>query len=261
MMPSQRETSEAKLLDQINAISSSDRENEFLLKGLERRAEQLLSVDALAGYTVLGALAAIRQDIPAVKANHDKALRMSSTAPDVLRNYAVSLSKAGAVDDAIVMARRAWELDRSQSDNLSLLVQLNCEAGHMTEAARRAHEALQIPKLSTQWHHDIAGLKDAASLLADRGVGDPVTSAIAREALKIARPLSVKRVISCVTTDDESKWVDFAVAVQESTEKVAELNQQLAARMAEFALDEDILRAIHTFVVRFTSRTDACHSH
>jgi tetratricopeptide (TPR) repeat protein len=266
-MPAQPATRTAELLLKINGLSSRDRSNTLLLKGLERQARQVLAAGDLAGgYTLLGALAAMQQDIAELRTNHDKALKAAPHDANVLRNYAISLVKAGAMEDASSMASRAWEHDKSSLQNLLLLVRLTVSMGRMQEAASLLREVLKLTQRDTlppNYSRDIVELQEAASLLAEHGISDRAVSAIACAALQVAPPLSVAGTLSRVTEDDETKWIDFALALEESVERVTELNQKLAERMAELSLDREICRASSAFVVRFTSKstTDASSPH
>ncbi len=249
MTQGQPKTRTQELLDQINGLSAADLANEFLLRSLERQARQVLSTgEAECGYTLLGALAAARQDVDDTQCFHDKAVALASRDPDVYRNYAISLVRVGLIDDAISMADRAWRLDNSQLSNLRLLVQLTCHGGRIREAVDQLHAA----KFTRQDDVKIAELEDAASLLASYGISDGIARSITQTALAVVSPISVRGVINRVISDDESKWVDFALTVDDSTERVIELNLAFAERMAKLSLDSDISRATSAFVVRFT---------
>jgi tetratricopeptide (TPR) repeat protein len=242
-------TRTTELLNQINGLSSRDRDNDFLLKSLERQARQVIAAgDLSGGYTLLGALAAVREDAEETRSYHDRAASAAPTDPSIFRNYAISLLRLGLIDDAIAMADRSWKLDKTDRDNFFLLIQLTCQSGRIQEAAKRLHAA----DMTRQNHSGVAEIEDAASLLARRGISDKMAGSIARAAMQIVAPISVAGVANRVAADDESKWVDFAFAVNDSVEKVMELNLTLADRIAELSLDSEIGRASSTFVVRFT---------
>jgi tetratricopeptide (TPR) repeat protein len=243
----QPKTRARELLDEINSLSARDRDNEVLLKKLELECRKLLRTqDSAYGNTLLGALAAVRRDESQTRAFHDKALAADTSNPDTLRNYSVSLYKLGVLDDAIDMASRAWEMDKTREDNLSLLVEVTCASGRMRDAAQCLREAELTPD------SDIADIQDAASLLAERGISDATAGAIARAAFAVVPPFSLESVGNRVAADDETKWVDFALKINGSAEEVMELNMTFAERMAELTLDSEIGRASSAFVVRFT---------
>jgi tetratricopeptide (TPR) repeat protein len=251
-MQGQPETRTNDLLGRINSLSPRDRDNELLLKMLERQSREVLSTgDAAGGYTLLGALAAVRQDKAGVRFFHDKAVAASPRDPSAYRNYAISLIKLGSFDDAISAAERAWALDSSQLANLSLLVQIISSTGRIREAVGRVYAA----KLPLQNDAKILELEELAALLEDRGISDITAGAIARAALEVVPPMSVTGLVHRVAADDETKWVDFALAVDESAERVTELNVALAERLSELTLDSEVGRASSAFVVRFTSST------
>jgi tetratricopeptide (TPR) repeat protein len=251
-MQGQPETRTNDLLGKINSLSQRDLGNEVLLKILERQSRDVLSAgDAAAGYTLLGALAAVRQDKAGARSFHAKAVAASPRDPGIYRNYAISLVKLGSFDDAISAADRAWALDNSQLENLALLVQLISSTGRLREAVGRIDAA----KLSLEDDPKILELEELAALLEERGISDISAGAIARAAREIVPPLSVTGLVHRLAADDETKWVDFALTVDESAERVTELNVALAERLSELTLDSEIGRASSAFVVRFTSST------
>jgi tetratricopeptide (TPR) repeat protein len=250
----QPKTRAGELLDKINTLSADDRGNEFLLMSLAREARQVLGTGEIAfGNMMLGALAAMRQDVSQARAFHEKAVNAEPRNPDILINYAISLYRLGALDDSIEMANRAWKLDESREDVHELLVQLTSSGGRLRDAAQCLREVNSMPESYT------ADIKDAASLLAERGISDDAASAIVRAAFAVVPPLSLESVGNRVAADDETKWVDFALKVNGSLEKIMELNFTFAERMAELTLDSEIGRASSAFVVRFTRNigTDA----
>lgn len=248
-MTGQPATRTAELLNEINSLGAADRHNTFLLKSLERKATQVLTTgDYSGGYTLLGALAAVRGDAEETRSQHGKAVAVAPSEPNVFRNYAISLLRVGLIDDAITMADRSWQLDKSQGENLVLLIQLTSHSGRIQEAVER----LRSENLSWQNNSQVAELESAASFLAKNGVTDTVAGVIAREALKVVAPISVTGVQNRVASDDETSWVDFALAVNDTVEKVMELNRTLAERLAELTLDSELGRASAAFVVRFT---------
>ena len=144
-MPAQPATRTTELLLQINGLSARDRSNAILLKSIERQARKVLTAgDIAGGYTLLGALAAVQQDIVQLRAHHDKALKAAPHDTNVLRNYAISLVKIGAFDDGLSMATRTWELDKSSLQNLLLLIQLTVSMGRMQEAATLLNNVLDL---------------------------------------------------------------------------------------------------------------------
>jgi hypothetical protein len=248
-MTGQPATRSNELLDEINNLGAADRDNAFLLKSLERKATQVLRTgDYSGGYTLLGALAAVRGDAEETRSQHAKAVAVAPSDTDVLRNYAISLLRVGLIEDAITMADRSWQLDKTQVQNLVLLTQLTLHSGRVQGAVER----LRSENLSWQNDAQVAELESAASFLAKKGVTDTVAGVIAREAMKVVAPISVTGVQNRVASDDETTWVDFALTVNDTVEKVMELNHNLAERLAELTLDSELGRASAAFVVRFT---------
>jgi tetratricopeptide (TPR) repeat protein len=249
MTTPQPATRSTELLAQINSLSVRDRDNNFLLKSLERQVRQVLGTgDFAGGYTLLGALAAVRGNVEEVRSHHAKAASAAPGDPRIFRNYAISLLKLGLIDEAIAMADRSWQLDKGQSDNFSLLIQMILHAGRIQEALERLH----AEEVSGEDNTQVAELESAAKFLATHGIGDSISGVIAGAALQVAPPISITGVQNRVATDDETTWVDFALCVDDSFEKVMELNRTLADRMAELTLDSEIGRASAAFVVRFT---------
>ena len=105
--PSPAPTSE-KILASLAAMANEIDPNGFELKRLEREARKLLNVDAVSGYTALGAVASLRGDVEDVHAHHKRALNLSGESAEALHNYAASLTKLGEFTEALEVARRAY---------------------------------------------------------------------------------------------------------------------------------------------------------
>ena len=97
-----------EILTSLAAMANEIDPNGFELKRLEREARKLLNVDAVSGYTALGAIASLRGDVEDVHAHHKRALNLSGESAEALHNYAASLTKLGEFTEALEVARRAY---------------------------------------------------------------------------------------------------------------------------------------------------------
>ena len=97
-----------EILASLAAMANEIDPNRFELKRLEHEARKLLNVDAVSGYTALGAVSSLRGDVEDVHAHHKRALNLSGESAEALHNYAASLTKLGEFTEALEIARRAY---------------------------------------------------------------------------------------------------------------------------------------------------------
>jgi hypothetical protein len=244
----------SELMQALNALSHKDRSNVFQLKMLESEARKVQAVDAADGYTLLGALAAVRGDVDAVKANHERALRLAPGDVYFIQNFAISLMRVGAYEDGIGQARRLFSMDKSTKSAM-LLVEILGLTGRLQEADKILSENFEPKQLDieAQSNTAISGIRGAAWLLAEREVTDVTTHRIVQGGYEIAPRLSIVGTKAVATSDSEDSWVDYALVVDADAASIGEMNSKFAERMAEMSLDEPVSKAGSSFVVRFTS--------
>ena len=131
--PSPAPTSE-KILASLAAMANEIDPNGFELKRLEREARKLLNVDAVSGYTALGAVASLRGDVEDVHAHHKRALNLSGESAETLHNYAASLTKLGEFTEALEVARRAYARNPADPTVLDGVVSASIFTGHFRES-------------------------------------------------------------------------------------------------------------------------------
>ena len=123
-----------KILASLAAMANEINPNGFELKRLEREARKLLNVDAVSGYTALGAVASLRGDVEDVHAHHKRALNLSGESAEALHNYAASLTKLGEFTEALEVARRAYARAPADPAVLDGVVSASIFTGHFREA-------------------------------------------------------------------------------------------------------------------------------
>ena len=124
----------AEILADLAALANKIELNKFEIKKAEREAQQLLKVDAVTGYTALGAAASLRGDVEDVHAHHRRALNLSGESAEALHNYAASLTKLGEFAEALEIARRAYARAPADPEVLDCIVTASIFTGHFSEA-------------------------------------------------------------------------------------------------------------------------------
>ena len=123
-----------EVLASLAAMANEIDPNGFELKRLEREARKLLDVDAVSGYTALGAIASLRGDVEDVHSHHKRALNLSGESAEALHNYAASLTKLGEFTEALEVARRAYARAPADPAVLDGVVSASIFTGHFREA-------------------------------------------------------------------------------------------------------------------------------
>jgi len=124
------------LLKDINQWVGKDKSNNTQLMHWQRQATQLLKLDAVGGYIVLGALASLSADINNIHAHYKNALALAPSNPEVLSNYATCLHNTGFFGEAADLAFRAYHLAPDNLQWLSRLIEHCMAAGRFHRAKK-----------------------------------------------------------------------------------------------------------------------------
>lgn len=92
-MTSAPQTIGNKLIDELNTACMKVNVTPLEIARLNKKARDLVKVDPVEGYTVLGAIACIQYDVDGMKSNHLKALRLAPTDYFAINNYISSLGR------------------------------------------------------------------------------------------------------------------------------------------------------------------------
>jgi tetratricopeptide (TPR) repeat protein len=84
-------TTSEQLIEEINGLKVEHHRSEFRIRGLRKKAEDLVKIDAANGYSALGMLASLDNDAAAAASYFEKALKLKPNEFTSLYNYMVSL--------------------------------------------------------------------------------------------------------------------------------------------------------------------------
>ena len=242
-------TKAADLIRSLAALAKEIEPSEFELKRLEREAEKLLKVDAVAGHTALGAAASLRGDVKEVRYRHRLAAQLSGESAQSLHNFAASLAALGEFTEALEIARRAYSRAPADPDVLDGVVVASFFAGHFREAY----------ELVSKWNGDnperpYSPNSPVEAILSaiDR---DAFTEERLREVLAIAygvlRSSKVRTMGVEVHADEhEPDFFLFECFVMASPEKAEDLNEALDAQIRgrPHLMDNPGLRFMPAFI-------------
>lgn len=242
-------TKAADLIRSLAELARETEPNEFELKRLEREAEQLLKVDAVAGHTALGAAASLRGNTSEVHYRHRLAAKLSGESAETLHNYVASLTKLGEFTDALEIARRAYSRAPADPDVLDGLVAASVFTGHF----REAYELVSEWNAANPERPFVPDSSVEAVLSAvDR---DVFTEERIREILAIAhavlRASKIRtRRVEVHADEHESDSFLFECFVMASPEKAEDLNEALDAQIRDcpHLMDDPGLRFMPAFI-------------
>jgi tetratricopeptide (TPR) repeat protein len=93
------ETIGNQLIDKINDAFSNGQVNDFVIANLKKEATNLIQVDPVEAYTVLGAIECVCGNRDRMIEHHRRALRLSSENVFALTNYSTSLANSWMLDE------------------------------------------------------------------------------------------------------------------------------------------------------------------
>ena len=105
-----RATRAQELVERLTTIADAEELDEWGIRRLEREARALVDADAVAARTSCwGGVAALKEDVAAVREHHRIALQLSGSSVEALRNGAASLSRVGEMNEAFEAILQAYE--------------------------------------------------------------------------------------------------------------------------------------------------------
>ena len=239
----------AELLASLVAMAGEAEPNRFELKRLEREAENLVKVDAVAGYTALGAAATLRGDVEAVHSRHQLALRLSGELPEALHNYAASLTKLGEFAKALEVARRAHDRAPADPAVLDSLVTTAIFAGHFREAygaVNQWNDANPERPYASDWPVEAILNAVERKVFTEERLREVLD--IAHETLRSAKVRTSR--VEVHADEHEPDSFLFECFVVASPEKAEDLNDTLDAQIRDcpHLMDDPGLRFIPAFI-------------
>jgi len=247
-------------IEELNNLSPLDIPNALALRRYEARARELLKTDAGLAYELLGALAALRGNIPEMRSYHEKALPLAPERAIAHANYSVSLSRAGYLSEACEHAMRAHELDRgNEGFRLAYIRDLAC-AGFVERAAAVLQDR-QSNDPSDEADELARLLTSAIELLRRRKINDRDTSALVRVALEAVHK-SGRFFITTglqLLADEDADLVILQIGLDAPPTELAQIIDDFAG----LAVDSDVAPATTSvFCIRFSQleRTNAHHA-
>ncbi len=121
MIPAQSKMNE--IIDEINYFNSSGLFTEFDLKRLKKEAEKVKDISLTEGFSLLGLIAALEDDLEAMHSCFKRALQQSSEGSFELCAYASALLISKSYEDAYKYALRAYKNDPSVLISLDVLIE------------------------------------------------------------------------------------------------------------------------------------------
>ncbi len=133
----------SSLIDEINLFLETQDFSEFDLKRLKKESEKVKkNVDVADGFSLLGMIACLEDDIDAMRSYFKRAIQQSGGNPLHRANYAKCLGYQGIHQDAYEQALRAYEKDQSCIDALDVLIKKTCFLNKIEE----------FEKYTKAWH-------------------------------------------------------------------------------------------------------------
>jgi tetratricopeptide (TPR) repeat protein len=126
-LKAQPESEVSSLIAELNHFMKTSDFSELDLKRLKKKAENIKNnVDLAAGFSLLGAIASLENDIEAMRSYSERAIQQSGGDPLHILNYSSFLKHFKLYEEAYEQALKAYEKDPSDTDSLNELIELAC---------------------------------------------------------------------------------------------------------------------------------------
>lgn len=110
MSQAQKKTKSGQLLERVHEIRRSEKKDDIALQQIVREAKLLAEIDPVNYEYIMGAVACLRNQIPAMRRHYTSAIRQKPDVPEPYYNYANSLATLGWFDEALALLDKALEL-------------------------------------------------------------------------------------------------------------------------------------------------------
>ena len=249
-MPAASKTKASKLIEKLNALLHQKERNEFTLRKFRKEAENLRSSDAFSAYLLLGMLASLDNDVDKLRKNHLAALNLRPDDPDANFNYSMSLINLCFYSEARVLAEKAYQGSRGNLKYLSFLIEICLKSGRIREARKWLHKFEELkPEVEIENKRII---QEAFGLLSEAHVSDDEVDEVLEMSSSVLRHNKIApNIINIGTLSDEySYWLQYLFEVEETPENIADLNFDVAMRLAESIIPAKVTNAV---IATFTS--------
>lgn len=219
----------SELIKQLNKLTVQETPSEFELRRIQSEAKKLISVDAAGSYLLLGMVHALREQPEEMRAAHENAIRLASQEDlvDAYDNYSVSLDRLGFRDESYKILKKAYQYAQNDPSLVGRLVNLALLTGYFNEAVEweKAYSKLKPSEPHTH-RFTILKLED---FITARGLRDEITSAYIKTACDLLQDYGITKYIQEgeIHEDGESEWIGLSFCMDESTDKIRELQFEL----------------------------------
>ncbi|VAX16427.1 hypothetical protein MNBD_NITROSPINAE03-1682 [hydrothermal vent metagenome] len=234
-----------EFFERIANLSQEDRNNVFKINALRKDAEALVKNDPFSAYMLLGMLSGIEAKMNEVRDYFNRVIKISPNSYIGYYNFAIALHSNGFHSEASTHAIKANELNPGDTKILDLLVNNYLASGRY----RDANDWLQkwdrvMPKKP---HKETNILRQIYPFISEQKIADDDVERLQKLAysLLLENNVSITEKRMMILEDEESRWLNYMIGIDEPVTEIVDLNEKLAERMA----DEDLPASLTSNVV------------
>jgi tetratricopeptide (TPR) repeat protein len=245
-----------ELFNELNAWPFGVRAdaNDWSVKRLRKRIEQLKSVDISAYFDLVGALSAVTWDVAEMRSAHESSVRLAPNDKRPHDNYVCSLFRTGFFAEASMRALTGLRIEPNNAGLWWRASEVSLAAGKIRLAQEQYTRALALaPETQNAFRQSpVASIVQAVDLLG-------ITDEAAQSAISLANDVQHRHgcysVVSSigVLSSDERPVINYLMGIPPACDVTA-LNIALASELA----NKDVLSDVSAnFVVRYVEADSA----
>ena len=134
------QTKANEIIEVLSALPTRSKSNLFKLRQQKKDAEALLINNPEQGYTLLGAIACMTHDMPAMENYHTSAINYSGRSFYALTNYAISLTMSFLWNKSLVVYEEVYRENPSDLVAISNVIEACFRVGYTGKALEYLHK-------------------------------------------------------------------------------------------------------------------------
>lgn len=223
-----------ELIDEINSLLHAGIRNEFDLRRIERKANQLMAADPASAHLVLGMVGSLKNNRDALLKHHNLALALGCDPYLGFSNFAVSLGLMGYYSEALEYARKACDIEKS-SETISDVIDLTCRCARYEEALRYWNEIEKlslVPRVNVPPKEIIMKL---AAFSKNNALRDSDLAGVTEvvESITHEHRIKINSYAPKLYQENGEEWLSVEFGINASPKEVASLNIELAEKLVE----------------------------
>ena len=246
-----------QLVEQLNELRRKENPDQFTIERIRREAETMRDIDPGGYYSIKGMIATLEKNPEEMRAGFEKALTASGQDPNILGNFATSLSNLGFYIEARNIRERLYPSLKSVPEFGLLLISNTFGTGQFSRALKLIDDWKKIQPDEKHYHEK--DILQCAAFIETEGITE---IELERLTAKVEEFLHERKFFDSsffywVATDEESSFLSGLIRLPIEIDELVELNLEWAEFFSCLQTEENFSDKVHYL---FDSLEESTHA-